>query len=279
MKVVSSRLYISILVLFAIILGYCAHNTPLAADNKPLDPNTVYFKGSAATIFENPLTLTGRLRKPEGNGPFPAVVLLHGCGGVSPKRDDRVMEKLASLGYVALQVDSFGPRGISSVCTYTGSDAVDILRKRVTDAYDAKRYLASLPFVDRSRIGVIGWSHGGMTTLQALHKEKEDPFRAAVAFYPACKMPLTNMNAPLLILIGDADDWTPASQCVARMPKEKASPEVILKVYPGAYHGFDIVGANRNVRGARGMHHLQYQPEAAKDSIIQVKDFLEKYMR
>jgi len=278
-KVNSSRLYIFILAFFTICLVSCAHNTPLAADNKSLDPNTVYFQGSATTIFEKPLTLTGRLRKPEGDGPFPAVVLLHGCGGVSPKRDDRVIEKLSSLGYAALQVDSFGPRGISSVCTYTGTDAIDILRKRVTDAYDAKRYLANLPFVDGSRIAVIGWSHGGMTTLQALHKEKEDPFQAAVAFYPACKMPLTNMNAPLLILIGDADDWTPASECVSRMPREETSPEVILKVYPGAYHGFDIVGANRNVRGARGMHHLQYQPEAAKDSIIRVKDFLEKYMR
>lgn len=279
MKVISSQLYIFVLVFSAIFLVSCAHNASPVAGNKPMYPNTVSFQGSATTIFEKPLNLTGQIKKPEGDGPFPAVVLLHGCGGISPKRDDRWIEKLSNLGYVTLQVDSFGPRGILSVCTYSRNNSIDILQKRVTDAYDAKRYLTELPFVDRSRIAVMGWSHGGLTTLQALYKDNEDPFRAAVAFYPSCNSPLTNMNAPLLILIGDVDDWTPASKCISMMPNEKTSPEVILKVYPGAYHGFDLLDANLYVQGSNGMHHLQYQPEAEMDSLIQVKDFLEKQMR
>lgn len=278
MKIIPSQLYL-FLVYSAILLVSCAHNAAPVADNKPKDPDTVSFTGSAAGIFEKPLYLRGQIKKPTGDGPFPAVILLHGCGGIAPTRDNRWIEKLVNLGYVTLQVDSFGPRGILSVCTYSGNDAIDIIRRRVTDAYDAKRYLAELPYVDRQRIAVMGWSHGGLTTLQALYQEKEDPFRAAIAFYPSCQWPLINMNAPLLILIGAADDWTPASRCESMLPKEKTSPEVILKVYPGAYHGFDIVGANRNVRGSKGMHHLQYQPEAERDSIIQVRDFLEKLMR
>jgi dienelactone hydrolase len=230
-------------------------------------------------MFEKPIYLTAHIKKPEGDGPFPAVILLHGCGGIIPKRDERWIERLSKLGFVTLQVDSFGPRGIGSVCTYSGNDAHDIIRKRVTDAYDAKSYLAGLPFVDRRRIAVMGWSHGALTTLQALYQEEEDPFRAAVAFYPSCQRPLTNLNAPLLILIGDADDWTPASRCQAMMPEDKTSPEVILKVYPGAYHGFDLLGANRNVQGSRGMHHLQYQREATEDATLQVSDFLGKHLR
>jgi len=275
----SSPLCILILLCSALSLAACAHTASPLAGDKPLNPNAVSFPGSTAMVWENPLSLMGLLRKPDGDGPFPAVVLLHGCGGINPQRDDRWIEKLLNLGYVTLQIDSFKPRGISSVCTYSGNDALDILQRRVVDAYDAKRFLAGKPFVDRKRIALMGWSHGGMTTLQALDRHEEDPFRAAVAFYPSCRSPLNDMNAPLLILIGDADDWTPASRCVAMMPNEKVSPEVSLKVYSGAYHGFDILGANFNVRGSRGMHHLQYQQEAELDSSIEVKNFLEKYLR
>ena len=125
----------------------------------------------------------------------------------------------------------------------------------------------------------MGWSHGGATTLETLHQRADDPFRAAIAFYPSCRRILTGLNAPLLILIGGADDWTPASRCVEMMPKEQAASEVTLKVYPGAYHGFDTLDANANVRGSRGMHHLQYQPEAEADSLIRVRTFFEKYLK
>ena len=130
------------------------------------------------------------------------------------------------------QVDSFRPRGISSVCTYSGNPAADILRRRVVDAYAAKRYLASLPFVAPGRIAVKDWSHGGSTTLQVLSSKTADPFRATVAFCPGCRSPLTGLNAPLLILIGGADDLTPADRCEAMMPREPAAA-VTLKVYPG----------------------------------------------
>jgi dienelactone hydrolase len=247
--------------------------------NKPADPNRVSFKGTSANIFADPLTLAGKLQKPAGDGPFPAVVLLHGCGGIQPKRDHRWAERLSDWGYVTLQVDSFGPRGLSNVCTYTGKDSIDIFQQRVTDAYDALQYLAGLPFVDVKKIAVMGWSHGGHTTLQALYQDRKMPFQAAVAFYPACRRSLSGMNAPLLILIGEADDWTPAAQCVTMMPKGNTSPEVKLKIYPGAYHGFDTAGANHNVRGSKGMHHLQYNPVAEADAIIQVRSFFEKHLR
>jgi len=277
----SSRRYTVIALILTFSLASCAQAPLPGKIERPKDPNTVSFQGSAAhaTFGGGALNLTGRLKKPDGIGPFPAVVLLHGCGGISLRRDNRWAERLAGWGYVALQVDSFGPRGLSSVCTYSGRDATDILQQRVTDAYDAKRYLAGLPFVDRSRIAVMGWSHGGATTLDALYLKREDPFRAAIAYYPSCQRMLTGLNAPLLILIGEADDWTPAGRCVEKMPKEQAASEVTLKVYPGAYHGFDMVGANATVRGSRGMHHMQYHPEAEKDSIIRVKAFFEKYLK
>ena len=278
MKTTSFRLCL-LLAYSVTLLASCAHDVLPAADHKPKIPGAVSFPGSAAGIFDSPVQLTGQIKRPAGAGPFAAVILLHGCGGITPKRDERWVEKLVGLGYVTLQVDSFGPRGIDSACTFSGNDAIDIVQRRVTDAYAAKRYLASLPEVDRKRIALMGWSHGGLTTVQALYQEKEEPFRAAVALYPACQRPLTGLNAPLLILIGADDDWTSASRCQAMLPREKAEPEVFLKVYPGAKHGFDILGADRYVQGSRGRHHLQYQKEAASDAALQVRDFLGKQLR
>jgi dienelactone hydrolase len=270
-----------LIVVLSVVLSFvsCAHAPAPGTVEKSGDPDTVSFQSTAATFGGGALNLTARLKKPDGDGPFPAIVLLHGCGGIAPKRDHRWAERLSGWGYVTLQVDSFRPRGLSSVCTYSGRDAADILQKRVTDAYDAKRYLAGLPFVDRSRIAVMGWSHGGITTLETLHRKTADPFRAAIAFYPSCRRMLTGLNAPLLILIGEADDWTPAARCVEMMPQVQAASEVALKVYPGAYHGFDTLGANTNVRGSSGMHHMQYQPEAEADSIIRVGAFFGKYLK
>jgi dienelactone hydrolase len=279
MKFVSVRLRLFIVPFVVLSVASCANGPTPNAIERSKDPDTISFQSSAAHIGGGALNLTGRLKKPDGGGPFPAVILLHGCGGISPKRDHRWAERLSDWGYVTLQVDSFRPRGLSSVCTYSGGDAIDILRKRVTDAYDAKQYLAGLPFVDPSRIAVMGWSHGGATTLQTLYLKTDDPFRAAIAYYPSCRRILTGLNSPLLILIGEADDWTPSSRCVEMLPKEQAASEVTLKVYPGAYHGFDILDANANVRGSTGMHHLQYHPEAEADSIIRVRAFFEKHMK
>jgi dienelactone hydrolase len=251
----------------------------LPAKGDPLPkPDAVAFKGTGSVGAEGALRLTGTLHKPPGDGPFPAIVLLHGCAGIQPRRDHRWAERLLGWGYVTLQVDSFRPRGISNVCTYSGRDSVEIVEKRVHDAYDAKRYLAGLPFVDRGRIAVMGWSQGGMTTLQALYRDTEAPFRAAIAFYPSCRRMLTGLNAPLLILIGEADDWTPAERCVSMMP-EKGSSDVALKVYPGAFHGFDTAGAKASVRGARGMHRIEHHPMAEADAIVQVRGFFEKHLK
>ncbi len=225
----------------------------------------VTFKG------EDKETVTGKLMKPEGKGPFPAVILLHGLDEMD-KHYDAWAERLASWGYLTLQIDDFGPRGKSSLS--------DPPSKRARDICSAKSYLAGLTYVDPKRVGVIGWSRRGSSTLAALcvgfsSSQKEYPLRAVVAFYPYCFRSLANLEFPLLILIGELDNLSPVATCTERMPKKRTRHEVILKVYPGAYHGFDMEGVSTVYMG----HRLEYNPAAAADSIVQVKAFLAKHMK
>lgn len=261
----NKRLFIIILLFVGtMLLGACASG--------------VKFKGISALPGKE-VKLNGTLLKPEGNGPFPAVVLLHRCSGIKDW-DYSWASRLKSWGYVAFIVDSFGPRGIAEACGYSAD--ISFL-DRALDAHSAKSYLAGLSFVDRNKIAVMGWSHGGVTTLSAINPNvcdflpppKKHPFRAAIAFYPRCSQQMDNLNAPLLILIGEKDDWTPADVCSMMLPKGNTKHEVILKIYQGAYHCFDCIGLNNYYHG----HFLSYHDKATSDSIVKVKQFLAKHLK
>jgi dienelactone hydrolase len=235
------------------------------------------FKASEIAPAGTPLMLTGKLTKPQGNGPFPAIVLLHGCAGIKSYQDVWA-GRFASWGYVAFQVDSLGPRGLSSICE-DASLIISLIHKRTQDAYDAKTYLAGLDFVDRNRVGVMGWSHGGWTTISVVAQKRDDPFRSAIAFYPYCDRVLFDLNAPLLILIGEKDDWTLAGMCTMQMHPVQTGHEVILKIYPDAYHGFDGEGLDMVAAGHDGGHRILYNPAAAADANIRVREFLAKHLQ
>src|SRR5215472_8733213 len=137
---------------------------------------------SAGTLVEfpnlpehTPANLSGYLARPDaglaaelgspsnGGGPFPAVVVLHGCIGTTGHFAG-IADRLSSWGYVALAVDSFGPRGISSRC---GSGGIE----QAFDAYAALRYLSQLDFVDPARVAVLGESLGGYAALYAVERD------------------------------------------------------------------------------------------------------------
>jgi dienelactone hydrolase len=239
---------------------------------------------SVAVTFpatEGTLQLQGHLYRPDGPGPFPAVVMLHGCAGIRP-RLHQWAQTLHSWGYVVLLVDSFTPRGQTNICDRVFS--VDPQYARMPDAYAAKAYLVRQPFVDPQQIALMGWSHGGWTTLYAVDNIyltgiSSTPFKAAVAFYPWCLPQLRQLKAPLLILIGEADDWTPASRCQDMLIQseqlgEKTAYGVTLRVYPGAHHAFDILTPPSTYYG----HTVGRHPEAAVQAEEEVKRFLAQHL-
>jgi dienelactone hydrolase len=227
------------------------------------------------TPVVNPDTIEGYLSKPGGSGPFPAVVYLHGCGGLSEGTRHRIADLMTGWGYVVLAVDSFATRGIKQSCDQT-------MARRQGDAWGALRYLSSLGFVDRKRIAIVGSSQGGIVGLQLASTRSvevfaipEGPkFRALVAYYPMCRVASDQLTIPAVILIGEADDWSPASDCANWMQRRagKGAP-VKLVTYPGAYHAFDnpILADGRRMFG----HWLKYDADAAQRSVSEMHDFLQ----
>ncbi len=222
-------------------------------------------------------TITGNLYRPDGTGAFPVVILMHGCGGMG-RWNDVWRRRLVDWGYVVLDMDSFGPRGIENGVCFSSDVAGPF--SRALDAHGARSFLATLPFVAPKHIGVMGMSHGGNSVLQAIDrsitaKVGGAPFQAAVALYPNCD-PNTEPNAPILILTGELDNVLDQTDCKRYRAKLGPDHDVILKVYPGAHHIFDIAGVDSLWRG----HYvMRYHPEAAEDAMKRVRAFLAKHLQ
>ena len=270
--------------------------------------------GCAAGISGPSITTTGpggaseqipvTIRKPEGSGPFPAVVMLHDCSGLGPASSGapgRWADELVARGYVVILPDSFTTRGVpDGVCVAAPARGVDVSpERRARDAHAALAHLRTLPWVGDRPVGVMGGSHGGTTTLATMQSAEggRGGFAAAVALYPRC-VPrqggvrvdaggVYRPGAPLLILIGEADDWTPAEACRTLVETaRRAGQPVAIKVYPDAHHSFDsrnpvrfVPGRiNPSAPGGRGATTGGH-PEAWADSIREVTAFFDRHLK
>jgi dienelactone hydrolase len=243
------------------------------------------------------VTLHGTLFRPEGDGPFPAVVALHDCGGLirRPAMQAELYNEWANLlvgkGFVVLFPDSFGSRGLGPQCR-EANRKVHARRERVADANAARRWLQTQSYVKADHISLLGWSHGGVAALwtvrpTAMPHDGGADFRSAVVFYPSCRRlreTAWSARVPTLILIGSADDWTPAAACqqmVAGARGRSARAEIV--VYAGAYHEFDRANAPIRLRTGlvntvdpSGRAHGGTNPAARNDALKRVPAWLEK---
>jgi len=258
---------IGFLITGLLLTGFAAASA-LAAEPLPL---TFDAKSAGGPDSGSPL----QIWRPAGKGPFPAMLILHGCGGVYDNTRTWA-SRLASWGYLGVIVDSLRPRNIKSVCNVGGTPTPKL---RAQDAFNAVAYLRTLPDVLPDRIGAIGFSHGGSTVLVAAHTSEVPtdrggrPFAAIVAYYPGCggtqqRLPVAT---DVLILIGKDDDWSSAPNCQKFVEARAGLPhEPAIKVYPGALHDFDRGG----LPSFNNDHYTGGNPEAATDSFVRTKAFL-----
>jgi dienelactone hydrolase len=264
----------------------------LAAWRPALAEDSVSFPSLDGPLTGGKLTLLrGLLMKPEGIGPFPAIVALHGCNGLFNKegalvaREAAWAQLLTSHGYVVLFPDSFGPRDVATDC----EGRVRAWAERSYDAYGALRYLQAQSFVIGERIGVMGWSHGGGTAIFAIAPSSiarpadlpKGDFRAAVAFYPAwCSRLSTDWkpDIPFLLEIGAQDDSIQPAPCIERAEEAQArGAPVQIKVYEGAVHDFDWPGDKlHTITSPSGnVAHYGVNEEARADALVRVIAFFD----
>jgi dienelactone hydrolase len=284
-------------------LGLIVACTALAAGQIAVGQERV-----SVPALDGDTSLTAYLLRPAAAGAHPALVLLHGCSGLTAGGRMFPLYRswarlLANAGYVTLAVDSAGSRGLGQTCT-AGPARRRVFAERPKDAYAALRYLQSQSFVRTDRIGVIGWSQGGATVLLAIAAQSrarpaglKHDFAAAVAFYPGrCSdrfqsRPFVDAGPgswttaiPLLVLFGEADNWTQATPCAELIAAAKArGAPAEIKLYPGAHHVFDAPNLPQRelpeYRLESGVVPIvATDPAARADALVRVQEFLRRQL-
>lgn len=214
-------------------------------------------------------TIIGFLSLPSGKGPFPAVVLLHSCGGMGTHVTSDWPNFLTKHGYAALTVDTFGSRGVERCPEGRRYTALPMWQ----DAYGALDYLAVRTDIDRDRIAVMGFSVGARIveniSTEDLKGLSGKNFKAGIAFYGGCDAG-GNPSFPVLEIIGDRDSN-------AVMCPSKSEPYLTIKIIQGAYHAFDNVESSGKYDASD--NYMQYNGAAVDKARQHTKDFLAKHLR
>lgn len=242
------------------------------------------------------LTRTARMGifKPSGNGPFPVVMILHSCAAVDfdPDHIGAWVKRAIRDGYVAFVVDSWGQRGIPELCANGVKEFPPFLSLhldvRTRDAYEALAHLRSFPFVDMNRITAVGFSNGGRTayllaSAQMAKKYALGPerFAAVASVYGKCSYMLSDVERPVLALLGEIDEDGDPKVCVPMLSliKERGGP-VEWHVYPKTGHAWDSPKF-RNPQTVKFIGHpngvwFAYDAQTADDSRDRVFAFFAK---
>ncbi len=238
--------------------------------------------------------LHAQLYKPDGDGPFPTVIALHGCGGlggksepVQPRYRDWA-EQLLKAGDAVLLPDSYGSRELGPQCRVK-ERRVLARRERVADIMASRQWLVQQPWAARDRISLLGWANGASALLWAVRPQLssrgvEPDFRSAIAFYPDCRISSGlgwSTRVPTLLLIGAKDDVSSPPACRQMVDGARGRSALArIVVYPGAYHDFDranlplhaIAATSDAAVPERG--HLGTDAEARADSQKRVAEWL-----
>ncbi len=227
-----------------------------------------------------PFDLKGYLRRPNGAGPFPGVVLIPACGGSYVDREWG--ETLSSWGYLTLTLDIFTAHGLlgGTACLYPANPEL------AEDAYRGLNLLVERKLVDPKRVFIMGFARSGSLAFAAVDRDgiirkAKHKFRGAVALYPPCGDAKGIMAVPTLVMVGARDERT-LDRCrkmaageddmgISRQPNAGAPIQFV--VLPDAYAAFDVPAFQKPV-DAQGFH-LEYSKPATDEAKDVLRQFLQ----
>ena len=193
-----------------------------------------------------PVQLRGFFTHPKPGTKVPAVVIVPGSGGYAEWMQTTVAKPLNDAGVATLIIDSFSGRGVGD----TASDQGRVpMSASVMDGFQALNMLAQRNDIEPKRIGVTGFSRGGVVSmftaerrLQEVINPQGQQFAAHLPFYPGCStqwMSPQPSKAPIKFLLGEKDDMTPAAVCVGYIDRLlKLGAKASYTIYPGAHHAW-----------------------------------------
>ena len=236
------------------------------------------------SLHEQPLSIAARLRIPQdGADKHPAVILLHGSAGPSG-REGGYADVLNDAGFVTLEPDMWAARNFKG-----GARGRPMPADALADLYGARALLAAHPAVDAARIGVAGFSFGGVVAMYAATSARnakflpDGHFAAFMPVYPATwaynKVPGFDfgdlVDAPMLLITGALDQYDNDPQVSAKLVaglKAQDAAKITIEVMPDSHHGFDMPGVDMEVtdpfgnQGKGGKVIMRYNPGTTRQS-------------
>ncbi len=204
-----------------------------------------------ANKLTTPTTGLGYLTFPEDvQSPVPAMIILPGSGGIQPGREHEYAQFLNALGIAGFVIEYYAPRGLNDEVNYLIRTASVTEFDLITDAHAALKLLSTHPRINAARIGLVGFSYGGMASrlamdcrIRAALAPEHPGFKLHIDIYGPCFQVLgtqaTN-GAPLLTLRGSEDVSNDLVACRAREDElREIGVPVVAKVYEGAGHAWE----------------------------------------
>lgn len=236
------------------------------------------------TLHETPLSMAARFSLPAGGERHPAVIILHGSAGPSG-REGGYAKALNEAGFATLEPDQWAPRGLAG----GASGRPRTVHETLPDLYGARKFLANHPAIDASRIGVMGFSFGGVASMLAATHANNDKFLHGGSFaaympcYPICHLynrvagfEFGNLvDAPVFIMTAALDQYDNDAEAGAKLVatlSEKDRKRVRAKAMADCHHGFDMPGVDMAAndpashRGQGGTAIMRYNPHATVEA-------------